>query len=640
MTPGSSRKWEYAITGFILVIASYLLIVPPIVGVADQGDYYRLVARVGLLPPAGLSTDDSYHCWVLTRWNIIPAQPIRVFSTGEFPVWAALILHKLTSRTATLDIRLVAAVHLALLLGLIVAVLRSIRNLPPAAYFVISAGLVLVFTDSEYLSYFNSFFGEAAALLGVAAFVAAGLAAVTADNLSGRHISAIVVASAFLAGSKAQNAILAVIAACWLVWLFKNKPAPRLFSILAGVALVAFSGFVLTRAPAPESNLFNAIYGRVLPNSNNPSQSVADLGLRPETTSWNRKSYWEVHIPSPDIFPGTVTRFTLLNFYLRHPLIDLRMAQESLTFSNDVPYLGNYSKESGAACLTRTLAFTEYDRLRMQFASIWFLLPLLAVNVAAAFIRPNRMASLIATVAIMAAAAFALGAFYDNEPRKHLFTFNLLVDVLLFADISVAAAFLARHRARFPLFGHLKERGMKRAKGIVAFALLVILGVTLPFDVISKAMPPKPHLAFGKPTAQSSTVTGYPTAPAQSAVDGKTGGNFFDGSVTHTNPDVHAWWQVDLQKSAPIGDIVIWNRTDCCSDRLNDYWVFVSNAPFTPADTPATLKDRPGTWSSHQIAAPDPSTRIKTNGASARYVRVQLNGANSLSLAEVQVFAK
>jgi hypothetical protein len=83
-----------------------------------------------------------------------------------------------------------------------------------------------------------------------------------------------------------------------------------------------------------------------------------------------------------------------------------------------------------------------------------------------------------------------------------------------------------------------------------------------------------------------------------------------------------------------------WNRTDCCADRLNDYWVFVSNSPFTPADTPATLASRPGTWNSHQITAPNPSARITTDGASARYVRVQLSGANSLSLAEVQIFPK
>jgi len=86
-----------------------------------------------------------------------------------------------------------------------------------------------------------------------------------------------------------------------------------------------------------------------------------------------------------------------------------------------------------------------------------------------------------------------------------------------------------------------------------------------------------------------------------------------------------------------INAIVIWNRTDCCGDRLTDYWVFVSNTPFDPSDTPATLQNRVGTWNTHQTSAPGPLVTISTGGITGRYVRVQLSGTNNLSLAEVQV---
>ncbi|HEV3200498.1 MAG TPA: discoidin domain-containing protein, partial [Bryobacteraceae bacterium] len=144
-------------------------------------------------------------------------------------------------------------------------------------------------------------------------------------------------------------------------------------------------------------------------------------------------------------------------------------------------------------------------------------------------------------------------------------------------------------------------------------------------------------LALGKPATQSSTFPGYSTAVAASAVDGSTDGNFGDGSVTATNLDANPWWQVDLGAPANVNSVVIWNRTDCCASRLNDYWVFVSNTPFLPTDTPATLQLRAGTFFSHQTSAPNPSTTIQV-GTQGRYVRVQLTGANYLSLAEVQVF--
>ena len=145
------------------------------------------------------------------------------------------------------------------------------------------------------------------------------------------------------------------------------------------------------------------------------------------------------------------------------------------------------------------------------------------------------------------------------------------------------------------------------------------------------------NLALGKRAGQSSTVA---PASAGAAVDGNQDGNFYDGSVTHTKADPAAWWEVDLSASETIGSIVIWNRTDCCSNRLADYWVFVSDTPFRAPDTPAQLQHRAATWSSHQTAIPNPSVKIPAAGAHGRYVRVQLNGTNNLSLAEVQVFGQ
>jgi hypothetical protein len=152
-------------------------------------------------------------------------------------------------------------------------------------------------------------------------------------------------------------------------------------------------------------------------------------------------------------------------------------------------------------------------------------------------------------------------------------------------------------------------------------------------------VPAPTNAALGKAASQSSTLSGYATDGAASAVDGNTDGNFFDGSVTATNLDPNAWWQVDLGASTAVSSVVVWNRTDCCGGRLNDFWVFVSDTPFLPTDTPATLQNRAGTFSSHQTAAPNPSTTINA-AAQGRYVRVQLTVGGYLSLAEVQVFSQ
>jgi hypothetical protein len=157
-------------------------------------------------------------------------------------------------------------------------------------------------------------------------------------------------------------------------------------------------------------------------------------------------------------------------------------------------------------------------------------------------------------------------------------------------------------------------------------------------DPTTVVQPPlQVNLAQGKVAAQSSSPFG---APANRAVDGNTSGNWADNSVTHTDLNANAWWQVDLGASATLSSIVIWNRTDCCGDRLSDYWVFVSDTPFGPSDTPSTLQNRAGTWSNHQTSMPNPSVTVGASGVQGRYLRVQLSGTNYLSLAEVQVFAQ
>jgi len=158
-------------------------------------------------------------------------------------------------------------------------------------------------------------------------------------------------------------------------------------------------------------------------------------------------------------------------------------------------------------------------------------------------------------------------------------------------------------------------------------------------QVFGVPVPANPNLALGKSATQSSTFPGAPTAVASAAVDGNTDGNFFDGSVTATDLQTNPWWQVDLGASATVNSVAVWNRTDCCSTRLGDYWIFISDTPFLATDTPATLQFRSGTFAVHQTAVPSPSAMIPT-GARGRYVRIQLSGTDYLSLAEVQVFGQ
>jgi len=141
------------------------------------------------------------------------------------------------------------------------------------------------------------------------------------------------------------------------------------------------------------------------------------------------------------------------------------------------------------------------------------------------------------------------------------------------------------------------------------------------------------NLALGRPATQSSTL--YTSAAV--AVDGNRDGNFANGSVTHTSSTFAPWWQVDLGSIQNLDSVKLWNRTDCCADRLSNFYVFVSDQPFTSTDLMTTI-GQSGVSGYYTPGQAGPTITIGV-GRTGRYVRVQLAGTNSLSLAEVEVMS-
>jgi len=60
----------------------------------------------------------------------------------------------------------------------------------------------------------------------------------------------------------------------------------------------------------------------------------------------------------------------------------------------------------------------------------------------------------------------------------------------------------------------------------------------------------------------------------QRGIDGNTDGQWGGGSVTHTN-GAPSWWEVDLMDTYYIAYMRIWNRLDCCSERLTNFTITV-----------------------------------------------------------------
>jgi len=137
--------------------------------------------------------------------------------------------------------------------------------------------------------------------------------------------------------------------------------------------------------------------------------------------------------------------------------------------------------------------------------------------------------------------------------------------------------------------------------------------------------------------SQSSTLGNY---TASRAIDGNTVGTYDSGDLAHTgngpNDLNQPWWQVDLGAPRRLDTIRLFNRTDCCADRMSNFYVFVSDVPFTGA-TVAASQAQQGVDAFHTPGQMGRPTAIPIN-RNGRYIRVQLAGnGETINMAEVEV---
>ncbi|MBI1225087.1 MAG: DUF4347 domain-containing protein [Bacteroidetes bacterium] len=147
------------------------------------------------------------------------------------------------------------------------------------------------------------------------------------------------------------------------------------------------------------------------------------------------------------------------------------------------------------------------------------------------------------------------------------------------------------------------------------------------------------NAAQGKTATLSSTYTG---SSAANAVDGNTAGSSHTGTAHSNGATTTDYWEVDLGSVQTISAINIFNRDDCCQNRLASMYVLVADTPFPAAatDLAGALANADFQFQLSSTESGDPVVNV--GGKIGRYVRLQKSGNNGsggnyINIAEVQV---
>lgn len=453
---GRRRKLRGGILLAALLIAGYQLFVPPVIGLADQGDFARTIGRLGFGP------ENKSDTIAFVTPKYVPDAAFRHEGweqpTSEYLfVESAILLNKLFSRDGKLDVRVMGLVHLIAFLAAFarLLVVTAQYRTSPLAWII---GLVAC-TDVGYVAYWNSFYTEPASCIFALLLAAESIAIGESAQVSTLQIARWALWAILFIMAKAQNAPLGILLLLFSVrlWWWTGQSQIRRWSMFASLGLAAATSINILTIPdrVKWADAYNHLFLALLPESKDASGDLQTLGLDPRllkyagTGSWSPGSGFQELVGS-GLMSGKINHLAIGLFYLRHPARIWRHARMLIpaAFSLRPEWCGNFERAAGFPPGARSSAYDLWSTFHERslgaagrYILIWLVFALLVS--AAAWIKLPRfrrrieLLGLLGACCLMAFLVAALGDAWDNV--KHLYLFNLLLDVYL----AFLAAFMA-----------------------------------------------------------------------------------------------------------------------------------------------------------------------------------------------------
>lgn len=453
----------------VLLVTVIALFTAPYIGMADNGDFFRIIYSNGLyfnLP----DYDSQYFGYFVKQYGIYQyynENGSMLFSSQSLFIKLALAVNKLVFSKEVFDIRFQAAVYTLLYVAAVYLLIEAVTvKLSRRSGMLVAALAVIIFGDTGYTAYFNSFFGESLVMV-MMIFVFASWLLLFRQRYNDYAMLALLLASTLiLTTSKQQNAPVGMVISLLSVSLFWIR-RDKLFRwiTLLSAALMMFAGIATYLNISKEFvniNQYHAMTRGVLMESENPETALQSFGINEQYAILKGNTYYDqygtVDVKADLLEQDFYSRYgfvSILNYYISHPeqlgsILDT--AAES-AYTIKPAAMGNYELSAGREFRAQSHFFTLYSTLKEKLAPRTFSFILLWMAVIAGVYMPSfisalrsrnfrgmqRMFVILATmlVGLSGIVVSIIGA-GDADIAKHEFLFTLAFDLITFTALSSA----------------------------------------------------------------------------------------------------------------------------------------------------------------------------------------------------------
>lgn len=469
------RKYLWLAFGLAaMTIVAYVLFQPPQPGLADQGDFDRVMFVAGIEPAQENLNDPGFVRFLdypVTEYRISELNPLRVLAmlagtSMAYVISLICLVCKLFGQD-TFKTGYLTVAYLLMYLSALYITLKYLNIQSRLKLILFMIITLLVFLDGNYLVWFNSLYGEPMMITSLALYVAAWTyyiyqrRVLKSEARLFNKILLIVAAAFLLVGSKLQVLSALPIVLSMLIGLFlENRRLLRkdemwLFGILSILLILYPLGFNLANRSIYKETQYNAVFYGILKDSPTPAGDLFDLDLDPELAvdagkhAFLPEGEYAKYIPHSQLtqeqFYSRMSNTKLIKFYLTHPARFFKGLEYTAgqAFSTST-FLGKYSRQYSEKPVREFDRFTLWSSLREHpgLKNIWFILTtffvILLITIYEYARHPGQEAVKSSVRLMWAVMGIGLLQFPmpyvgngQADTAKQLFLFNFVFDLML-----------------------------------------------------------------------------------------------------------------------------------------------------------------------------------------------------------------
>ena len=487
----SKSYYQICFTILAILITIGVLFTKPQVGIADQGDFDRIMSVSGLsLLDSDINNPSfvRFYDYIVTNYKISNIDNVFTTIVGSSLGYLIVIITsicKLLGKTV-FKTQYLAIVYSIVYILTFTAILKSLNIKDKIKFALVSLLILFIFFDGNYLVWFNSLYGEPMMLVTLLLFVASVLNYINykyvvkdTEKIMSKIVYVLLTSFLFL-GSKLQvlsSLPFIILFVGKIIWDNKRTLNKRSLISLCILLCLVIAYPIEISINSDRLNVdtqYNSVFYGILNDSKTPKQDLIDLDLNPDMAveagkhAYLPASEYVKYAPSADItnqeFYSKISNAKLAKFYLTHPTRLLKGMEytASKAFYTSTSLGKNYQSYSEIP-VSEFYRFTgwSYFRENMLPKSLFLIISVYLIIFLFFLYKyvENKSNSEIKTKILLLWTIMLIGAIQFPMPfvgngqadiSKQLFLFNFIFDGLLLLIFSyILFKFINLFRLKF-----------------------------------------------------------------------------------------------------------------------------------------------------------------------------------------------